>query len=416
MCPSEFTYRSFAEHVLRTIEKIATRRKVHRIDIVTDTYESSSIKAPTRQARGMEAEVIFHENDRLQNNFAKGFLSNNENKIKLNSLIQKVGSDPLFWNNWTGEVVISHGTRVWSIHDGPKDIMRFIPEVHEEADNRIVAHVLDVLSERWFEGSDIIIRTGDTDVVVILVSFYGILASKDQDLKVWVEFGTGKSKKCFAVHAIAQKLGIEVCGALMFFHSFTGADATCALFNKSKAHWFKLWMEHPKKPDITEAFKQLSWTRQKQDVTSALPVIEQFVCSSYGFPLLFSVNDTRLKIFSSSTAKNLRQLPPSRAALELHILRSAYQSGCVWGNTLTQEDPPNVKDWGWTVAENGALSIQWTVEQSADVTMTLSQLVKTCKCKKSNSKCTKCGCGKLNLSCMKFCSCRRSCVGCDNMV
>ena len=97
-----------------------------------------------------------------------------------------------------------------------------------------------------------------------MVSFYGILASKDQDLKVWVEFGTGKSKKCFAVYAIAQKLGIEVCGALMFFHSFTGADATCALFNKSKAHWFKLWMEHPKKPDITEAFKQLSWTRQKQ--------------------------------------------------------------------------------------------------------------------------------------------------------
>lgn len=63
-----------------------------------------------------------------------------------------------------------------------------------------------------------------SDVVVILVAFYETLVSKDEKLKMWVEFGTGRAKKCFAVHEIAQSLGTGVCGALMFFHSFTGAD------------------------------------------------------------------------------------------------------------------------------------------------------------------------------------------------
>ena len=310
-------------------------------------------------------------------------------------------------------MVISFGDKVWSRNDGPKDITRPLPLVNEEADNRIVAHINDLLTEGCPEEFDLIVRTCDSDVVIILISFYWKFASNHQNLKLWVEFGTGKNKKTIACHLIASKLGEDVSGALMCFHTFTGADSTCAFYTKSKAHWFKMWMSNEKKEEITHAFKVLSWTRNKHDVNTVLPVIEQFVCSSYGFPLLSSVNEVRFRIYCTSTTKNLRHLPPSRAALEMHVLRSTFQSGCIWGNTLSQEDPPDVTNWGWTVAESGTLSFKWTDINPDNNTMTLNQLVKTCKCSKANTKCTTCNCGKLKFKCLKFCSCRRSCVNID---
>ena len=51
-------------------------------------------------------------------------------------------------------------------------------------------------------------------------------------------------------------------------------------------------------------------------------------------------------IFSSSTSGGFRELPPSNDGLELHILRSAFQAGWVWGNTLSQKATPSNDEWG----------------------------------------------------------------------
>ena len=92
-------------------------------------------------------------------------------------------------------MVISFGDKVWSRNDGPKDITRPLPLVNEEADNRIVAHINDLLTEGCPEEFDLIVRTCDSDVVIILISFYWKFASNHQNLKLWVELGTGKIRK-----------------------------------------------------------------------------------------------------------------------------------------------------------------------------------------------------------------------------
>ena len=49
--------------------------------------------------------------------------------------------------------------------DGPADIMRFVEEVHEVPDSRIVVHLAHMLDNQI---SKMIVRTCDTDVIKII--------------------------------------------------------------------------------------------------------------------------------------------------------------------------------------------------------------------------------------------------------
>ena len=63
---------------------------------------------------------------------------------------------------------MTFGKTVKSTLDGPVDIMRFVEEVHEEADSRIVVYLAHMLDNQI---SKIIVRTGDTDVIIIILGF-----------------------------------------------------------------------------------------------------------------------------------------------------------------------------------------------------------------------------------------------------
>ena len=88
-----------------------------------DTYQSNSIKNATREARGTEPVNVFEENDKLPKDF-KSFFMNDQNKTKLNEIIQKHATDPLFWR-WNGEVMITNkkNTGMWSRNDGVQNNM-----------------------------------------------------------------------------------------------------------------------------------------------------------------------------------------------------------------------------------------------------------------------------------------------------
>ena len=60
---------------------------------------------------------------------------------------------------------------------------------HEEADSRICVHVSDALHKG---AHDVLIRTVDTDVVVIPVGSFFHLKTTYPDMNLWVGFGTGK--------------------------------------------------------------------------------------------------------------------------------------------------------------------------------------------------------------------------------
>ena len=67
---------------------------------------------------------------------------------------------------------------------------------------------------------NIFIKTVDTDVVVLCVTFLGKLGCKS----LLVASGTGKSFRYIDVTSVAEALGEEKCQALSSFHALTGSD------------------------------------------------------------------------------------------------------------------------------------------------------------------------------------------------
>ena len=61
---------------------------------------------------------------------------------------------------------------------------------HEEADTRIVVHVLHALEQGM---KSVLVRTVDTDVIVILVGVYAKLATIQPLAVIWVAFGTDRN-------------------------------------------------------------------------------------------------------------------------------------------------------------------------------------------------------------------------------
>ena len=78
---------------------------------------------------------------------------------------------------------------------------------------------------------------------------------------------------------------------------------------------------------------------------------------AYNSRVIDDYDDGRFRLFEESTTNDLRYLPPSIAALVLHIKRSSYQAGWVWGNSLTQNSPPSPESCGWTMYKENPMEI-----------------------------------------------------------
>ena len=68
-------------------------------------------------------------------------------------------------------------------------------------------------------------------------------------------------------------------------------------------------------------------------------------------------------------------------------MRSAYQSGWIWGNSVSEKACPPVAEWGWFCTDGVRIQIEWCKLDAGLELMTLATLVKTCKCKRSDNSC-----------------------------
>ena len=100
--------------------------------------------------------------------------------------------------------------------------------------------------------------------------------------------------------------------------------------------------------ELTTAFQQLSWQPSEKTVKNCLGINEQFLCHVYGSTKR-DLNELRAQLFKSSSSNSFRELPPSKQSLELHVQRSVYQAGWVWGNSISQEKHPLFTDCGWRI-------------------------------------------------------------------
>ena len=135
---------------------------------------------------------------------------------------------------------------------------------HEEADTRIMVHIRHALEHG---AETVLVRTVDTDVVVILVGLFFDLVTIQPSCDFWIAFGMGKNYRLYHINSICESLGEPRSRALPVFHAFSGCDTTSA-FNgkgkKSQASLAGLWWRYGNIPLPGQAsiYAAGRWLRQ----------------------------------------------------------------------------------------------------------------------------------------------------------
>ena len=397
------TFDELGDRVIKNITSTAMTHEATRLDIVLDLYDKKSIKHPTRcdrKSKGFGHQISFKGDTMIPKEMAKTFLADEQNKSKLNEfIVQKfIDSIPTVWDK---EFCITNGSK--NVHtDGGERVIysENLISVLEEADNRIVCHINNLLQHGF---KRISVKTADSDVVVILLRFMKEFLNVVNDLMLVVDFNSSGNRRILSMNSSYLALGEDIRLALPFFHCLTGPDSTSSFYKLSKKDWFAKWMSFPHKDSLTDIFQNLSRCPTKEEVIDSQTVMQNFVTFAFSKDFDGDLDDLRFHIFRKSSSNELRILPPSKDALLQHLFRSSYQAGWVWGNTLLQREPPEPETWGWR-SHQTYLRIHWN---SLDVNQQLQNALSICQCR--TAKCKTCRCAKNQQKCLKFCNCCRKC-------
>lgn len=109
----------------------------------------------------------------------------------------------------------------YSVHNN--SVMHYINDDltcqhHEEADTKIIYHTCEMDTNV----SDILIKSSDTDILIIMLGNMDHLRNKS--LNIYMEYGTMNSKKWINISGLHMKLGSLLCQSLPGFNPLTGCD------------------------------------------------------------------------------------------------------------------------------------------------------------------------------------------------
>ncbi|KAG0710652.1 hypothetical protein GWK47_022350 [Chionoecetes opilio] len=152
----------FVPHIMRQLETSM------RVDVVWGRYLDNSIKESTREKRGKGVRRKVAGPDKVPGNWPD-FLRDPTNKVELFQF--PIREDCIHYPFPDGkQVFATSGASV--VCSGTDHSMP--PCDHEEADHRIVVHLQDALESGC---TTCLVRTVDTDVLVILIGKYHFLAA-----------------------------------------------------------------------------------------------------------------------------------------------------------------------------------------------------------------------------------------------
>ena len=144
------------------------------------------------------------------------------------------------------------------------------PCYQEEADSHIFLHVANAVNEGL---QKVTIRTVETDVVVLAVSFIKQLPIQE----LWISFCTGRSFKYIRAYVICNGLGNDKAKALPGFHCFTGCDTVSAFHGKGNKSAWETWNVYG---EDTAAFLALS-SATVTITSNVMNVLERYVILIY---------------------------------------------------------------------------------------------------------------------------------------
>ena len=134
--------------------------------------------------------------------------------------------------------------------------------------------------ESFAQCKRIVIRTIDSDVLVLLISYVGHLQNLDPEVEIFAYLTNGK--KYYSNVEISTSLGREVCFALAFFYCFTGCDTVSSFTGKGKCKAWDTWFLSQGTDDFTKVFKELD--NQPPEISSGhLNKIKEFIRLLYSF-------------------------------------------------------------------------------------------------------------------------------------
>ena len=384
---------TFAEYartvfVPKVIKELET---VERVDIVFDTYRKESLKATTRQKRGIGIRRKVKEQSQVPTNW-HSFLRIDRNKTELfrflsEKIITSIETNKIVVTAFEDKALISKGAMVENLS----------PCNHEEADTRVFLHALDMRRHNSIE--HVMIKTVDTDVVVLAVALFAELNIKE----LWIDFGSGQNQAYYPIHTIYNSLGPEKSKGLLFFHAFTGCDQTSFFANCRKKSAWSTWFNFD---GVTETFIKLSSKPTITTVKEAMPMLERFVVLMYDRSSnCIDVNSCRRNLFVKK-GRGMEALPPTFAALLQHSYRAAYQAGYVWRQSLVgQQQLPPPEDWGWKIVE-GTYLPHWT--DLPEAAIAVRELIK-CGFNSEKGCLGRCKCVRAELKCTELCRCNGNC-------
>lgn len=263
----------------------------------------------------------------------------------------------------------------------------------------MVIHLQDALQNG---STTCLVRTVDTDVIVILIGKFNILKNICPAADIWVAFGVGKRFTYIPINTIAEALGEDKCVALPAFHSFTGCDTVSSFYGKGKKKAWEAWKCYPKVTDAFQLMAKRPYTYLNIE-TEHFKVLERFTVVLYDkTSSMETVNETRRDMFCQKS-KSMDAIPPTQDALLQHAKRASYQTG-IWATCdQPQQQAPSPENWGWMLdKESRSWTPVWTTLPVAS--KACRELVK-CSCK-TDSGCSRCSCGKVGLECTQLCTCK----------
>ena len=293
-------------------------------------------------------------------------------------------------------VITTRGQEALGTSDIP-NIETLTPCDHEEADTRMLLHAAHMKYQGF---TNIVIRTNDTDVLVLAIASQVHLNFAE----LWLSFGTGRSHKFIPVHDAQRQVGRSTALALPGFHAFTGCDQISSFWKKGKNRAWEIWQMYP---EFTQAFVVLSGMRPtKESVDAVFPLINQYAARLWQTDDQYHCVDMLRMHQFVHKGKSFDTMPPGSDALKQHTYRAAYQGGHIWGATLVATmNPPSPKDWGWSETPR-----KWIPNYTQqEIISEKLPVLKSCGCQK---KCEPpCTCAVLKMPCTGLCGCEGGCFG-----
>lgn len=374
------------------------------VNVVGDRYdigEDKSLKGNERQRRNQsEQSREFHPSNTLPFPDFKMLMKNPRNKATLLEFVteslcvdkQMIPENVTFILGGTSResgrtVVISNAT--------VSTLDELSCSLHEEADTRIMAHL-------WYSVEQLgctraVVHATDTAIIILCMYYYCCLASLQE---LWVQT---KPDRFLPIHELVASLSgkymkhqEELTATLLCVYVLSGCDTVSYPFRRGKKKAAAVAI------DMVGRLPNLAAYGSSEDFTVTEAIKAE---ATLLFAALYgerghdcSLNTLRQHMFAS-TKSDLRMLPQTDDAFNLHLLRALYQLALYETAHLSNPALPPATEFGRVLIAGRLCPLLMTIPAKPNIQQPVS-----CKCKKS--KCLRsCSCTRAGVLCCVRCSC-----------